>query len=328
MKIFEENKVRTLWDEENEKWYLAIVDVIAALINWLQVRSRGYKIMKRIPIFFLFLLLIGQIKGQNIVIDHPVLGGFTIPFEDTIISSYNESGCTTSNYYVDLDWDSNHDIRFYLTCYMGGIGNGYEMTLFTLNNFSIHVDTTYFEHFQFIDTSGIVNDSIRRSSVVKKYNSGDPIYNHQNILSSEEKLLYYSSGNYPPCVYNNINLFFQDTSYIAFENSTGNLYYLKIFVSSKSSIHLFSAKSNVQGVFINEQKFEQNYIFPNPATEIIYLKEDFDMVAIYSIQGTLLVKENFFGARDYMNISTLPKGIYLVRLTKNESTYLSKLVKL
>jgi len=208
------------------------------------------------------------------------------------------------------------------------MGNGYEMTLFALNNFFIHVDTTYSEHFQFLDTSGIVNDSIRRSSVVKKYNSGDTIYNHQNILSSEEKLLYYSSGNYPPCIYNNINLFFQDTAYIVFENSTGDIYYLKIFVSSKSSIHLFSAKSNVQGVGINEQKAQQNYIFPNPATEIIYLKQDFDMAEIYSIEGTLLVKENFLGFGDYMNISTLPKGIYLVRLTKNESTYLSKLVKL
>jgi len=31
IKIFEEKKVRTLWDAEQEKWYLAIVDVIAAL---------------------------------------------------------------------------------------------------------------------------------------------------------------------------------------------------------------------------------------------------------------------------------------------------------
>lgn len=33
IKIFEEKKVRTLWDAEQEKWYLAIVDVIAALTN-------------------------------------------------------------------------------------------------------------------------------------------------------------------------------------------------------------------------------------------------------------------------------------------------------
>ncbi len=33
IKIFEERKVRTIWDSENEKWYFAIVDVIAALTN-------------------------------------------------------------------------------------------------------------------------------------------------------------------------------------------------------------------------------------------------------------------------------------------------------
>ncbi len=31
IKIFEDKKVRTLWDEEKEKWYLSIVDVIAIL---------------------------------------------------------------------------------------------------------------------------------------------------------------------------------------------------------------------------------------------------------------------------------------------------------
>ncbi len=33
IKIFEDKKVRTLWDAENEKWYLSIVDVIAILTD-------------------------------------------------------------------------------------------------------------------------------------------------------------------------------------------------------------------------------------------------------------------------------------------------------
>ena len=33
IKIFEEKKVRTIWDADKEKWYLSIVDVIAALTN-------------------------------------------------------------------------------------------------------------------------------------------------------------------------------------------------------------------------------------------------------------------------------------------------------
>lgn len=33
IKLFEDKQVRTLWDEEKEKWYLSIVDVIAVLTN-------------------------------------------------------------------------------------------------------------------------------------------------------------------------------------------------------------------------------------------------------------------------------------------------------
>ena len=33
IKVFENKKVRTLWDEKQEKWYFSIVDVIAALTN-------------------------------------------------------------------------------------------------------------------------------------------------------------------------------------------------------------------------------------------------------------------------------------------------------
>ena len=31
IKLFEDKKVRTLWDVEQEKWYFSIVDVIAVL---------------------------------------------------------------------------------------------------------------------------------------------------------------------------------------------------------------------------------------------------------------------------------------------------------
>ena len=31
LKIFEDKKVRTVWDEEQEKWFLSIVDVISVL---------------------------------------------------------------------------------------------------------------------------------------------------------------------------------------------------------------------------------------------------------------------------------------------------------
>jgi len=31
LKLFEEKKVRTLWDEDQEKWFISVIDVIAVL---------------------------------------------------------------------------------------------------------------------------------------------------------------------------------------------------------------------------------------------------------------------------------------------------------
>ena len=48
IKIFEEQKVRTLWDEENEKWYFSIIDVIGILTEQVNFQTaRNYwKVLK------------------------------------------------------------------------------------------------------------------------------------------------------------------------------------------------------------------------------------------------------------------------------------------
>ncbi len=48
IKIFEDNKVRTLWDASEEKWYLSIVDVIAVLTeqNHFQGARNYWKVLK------------------------------------------------------------------------------------------------------------------------------------------------------------------------------------------------------------------------------------------------------------------------------------------
>lgn len=33
LKLFEEKKVRTVWDDEQEKWYFSIVDVVSILLK-------------------------------------------------------------------------------------------------------------------------------------------------------------------------------------------------------------------------------------------------------------------------------------------------------
>ncbi len=33
IKLFEEKKVRSLWDEDHEKWYFSVIDVVAVLTD-------------------------------------------------------------------------------------------------------------------------------------------------------------------------------------------------------------------------------------------------------------------------------------------------------
>jgi hypothetical protein len=45
IKLFENKKVRTVWDEEKEKWYLSIVDVVAVLTESSNPRNY-WKVLK------------------------------------------------------------------------------------------------------------------------------------------------------------------------------------------------------------------------------------------------------------------------------------------
>jgi len=47
IKVFEEKKVRTLWDSDTEEWYFSIVDVVAVLTDSNYQTARNYwKVLK------------------------------------------------------------------------------------------------------------------------------------------------------------------------------------------------------------------------------------------------------------------------------------------
>lgn len=48
IKLFEEKKVRSIWDEEHEKWYLSIVDVIAVLTESIDPNAYWRKLKQRL----------------------------------------------------------------------------------------------------------------------------------------------------------------------------------------------------------------------------------------------------------------------------------------
>ncbi len=48
LKIFDDSTIRTIWDSENEKWYISIVDVIAALTESIDPVAYWRKLKQRL----------------------------------------------------------------------------------------------------------------------------------------------------------------------------------------------------------------------------------------------------------------------------------------
>ncbi|HPX75114.1 MAG TPA: hypothetical protein PLW77_00880 [Bacteroidales bacterium] len=58
MQVFEHKKIRSHWDEENEKWYFSIVDVIEVLTDSINPTDYLKKLRKRD-------ILLGEYIGTN-----------------------------------------------------------------------------------------------------------------------------------------------------------------------------------------------------------------------------------------------------------------------
>lgn len=48
LKLFQDRKVRTIWDDEQEKWYFSIVDVVAVLTDSVDSRKYWNKLKQRL----------------------------------------------------------------------------------------------------------------------------------------------------------------------------------------------------------------------------------------------------------------------------------------
>ena len=48
IKLFEDKKVRTLWDKENEEWYFSVVDVVAVLTESKDAPAYWRKLKQRL----------------------------------------------------------------------------------------------------------------------------------------------------------------------------------------------------------------------------------------------------------------------------------------
>lgn len=264
----------------------------------------------------LFILFSIKIEGQ-LTIDS--LSGFNFPFDETTISSYNSNwSCTSSNLSLDLNHDALVDITFSMSCYQGGFGSSYMINVSTFNDFKIHADTNFIEHFQYPATDG-VHDTLRKRTVIKKYSWGDIIEVSQSPQSDSLPIFNYSTGNFPSCIYSNVDVLNLDTVFIAVESLDQVLYYFKITKPNANYFTLFYVKSS-------EPMLGKVQLFPNPTSGILNLNKPYSSVKIYNSTGLLV--GIFYNVFDSIDVTDLPQGFYSISLIDDEKVSQSKFIKL
>lgn len=81
--------------------------------------------------------------------------------------------------------------------------------------------------------------------------------------------------------------------------------------------------------YLNESKTSDINILPNPFTREIFIEADFFVdtrIKIFDIHGALVYNKGFDLAN--INLENLDKGIYIIRITNEETHYAKKLIKL
>jgi uncharacterized protein (TIGR02145 family) len=79
---------------------------------------------------------------------------------------------------------------------------------------------------------------------------------------------------------------------------------------------------------VNQLADSQIKLYPNPATDGIYIEtgDKTTTVSVYTLNGILMLNKQVI-SKDFINISSFPKGMYLVKLITSEGTTERKIVK-
>ena len=99
LKLFEEKKVRTVWDDEQEKWYFSIVDVVSILTESTDGRKYWNKLKQRLKeegnetVTNCHQLKMQAVDGKmNLKINSKIIPSFRYSFSHTLPTIGNRTG--------------------------------------------------------------------------------------------------------------------------------------------------------------------------------------------------------------------------------------------
>jgi hypothetical protein len=171
---------------------------------------------------------------------------------------------------------------------------GFKLSKFTYTNVPINNSATYFN-------SSVITDTVNWTRIASSF-VADSAYQYIMI------------GNF----FNDIN-----TTIVADGNGSSSYYYIDdVCLSTDSTLCTLSTG-------INTKETVGLLIYPNPASDYIYIKQPFeDFILSYSIfnnDGSLII-ENTPLTSGKIEIKLLPSGFYVIKITTVDSYYYEKFV--
>lgn len=290
--------------------------------------------MKRLILLVFFISVLSFAKSQNfVVINDSIYGGFDTQFPVTYMTSISEYGCNNEwvNYFFDFNKDGIDDVKFYLSCYMGGQGGSSIIRVDPLNDFQVLTDTNYQAYGQYFLPGYGFRDTIIIRTTVKRFDDGDTIRTGEPFKVGGTDIYTINEGYNPDVTYLLIDEFLGDTAYMAFynvEDGMNWIYYLKVFNSWIYGLEILSVHSNDLVLDVTKPVTRnQIAIYPNPVSQIAHIKGDIDKVELYTVHGTLVFDKKISQHQTNINLSYLPPGFYFARLIKGDNIFIQKILK-
>lgn len=101
------------------------------------------------------------------------------------------------------------------------------------------------------------------------------------------------------------------------------------YTGGPTTIYLYSVSSGINIYYLKKEAASTNVdpipahkiaVFPNPASQKIYVDvQEPTLVGIYSLTGSLMLQKNVESLSDYVDVSRMAPGLYLIKSVNNSS---------
>lgn len=268
--------------------------------------------------------------SQNtFIVNDSIHGGYSISFMDTLVST---GGQESNTYQIDLDNNGSIDLKFNISNYTGSNTTTRSTSIYSYDNFSIVLDSSYQENGTFTNDSCVLYAEDYLTTVPKLFNDNDSVFVNEYADSTASNSYYLKS------IYNSFCNVTDAT--IAPFNGFGNLvlYKLRDSVTYIYTIELRirgeelvlkSARTNDPFVIIAFDPIPnyQQRVYPNPFIQEILIDGNFKLLEVFSLTGELVASKLVTGTSHVLNLKEISSGVYYLKMSNGDLSVVKKIVK-